>query len=248
MDTFRPLASALLALVTATAAHAVQINQTFEGIDFNGSSCGCLPPSPTAAVGNGFVAQTTNTQFRVFDKPTGNVLLDQPLATLFGASTLGIPNIVYDEGAGRWYVSAFNSAANGLFLAVSRDGNPLDGFLPTYNLTNLGPSPDFPHIGYNADAIFISYNDFGTPSGDATVVTIDKAPALTGSLVDYVSNPPPQFRTMPPAQVHGAPPGVEWFVSTDGNDASGSAIRVTQITNYLGNSPTFTTTLVPVDP
>jgi hypothetical protein len=39
-----------------------------------------------------------------------------------------------------------------------------------------------------------------------------------------------------------APAGVEWFVSTDGNDVSGTTIRVTKMTNYLSNSPNFTYT------
>ena len=40
--------------------------------------------------------------------------------------------------------------------------------------------------------------------------------------------------------------GVEWFVSTDGTDAGGTTIRVTKMTNYLSNSPSFTYTSLPV--
>ena len=54
------------------------LGTTIEGIDFNGSNCGCLPPDTNAAVGNGFVAETVNVQFRVWDT-TGNELLDEPL-------------------------------------------------------------------------------------------------------------------------------------------------------------------------
>ena len=60
------------------------LGTTIEGIDFNGSNCGCLPPDTNAAVGNGFVAETVNVQFRVWDT-AGNQLLDEPLSTLFGA-------------------------------------------------------------------------------------------------------------------------------------------------------------------
>src|SRR4051812_23978697 len=42
--------------------------------------------------------------------------------------------------------------------------------------------------------------------------------------------------------------GVEWFVSTDGTDAGGNTIRVTEMTNYLSDSPTFTYTSLPVTP
>ena len=64
----------------------------------------------------------------------------------------------------------------------------------------------------------------------------------------YVSTPEFQFRAMPPAQMHGdTTGGVEWFFSTDGNDAGGNTMRVTEMTNYFSNSPTFTYTSLPVD-
>jgi len=119
----------------------VQIGQSYDGIDFLGSSCGCLPPDTNAAVGNNFVVQTVNFQIRIFDKTTGVILLDEPLATFFGAFSGGDPYVVYDDTADRWYVSAFDSSDTGLFLAVSMDGNPLLGFLPTYHLTDVGGSP-----------------------------------------------------------------------------------------------------------
>jgi hypothetical protein len=52
---------------------------------------------------------------------------------------------------------------------------------------------------------------------------------------------------MPPAQMHGdTTGGVEWFVSTDGTDAGGTTIRVTELTNYLSSSPVYTLTSLPV--
>src|SRR3974390_1830032 len=56
---------------------ALQTGQAFEGIDFLGSSCGCLPPDTDAAVGNNYVVELVNVQLRVFDKTTGNILLDE---------------------------------------------------------------------------------------------------------------------------------------------------------------------------
>jgi hypothetical protein len=151
-----------------------------------------------------------------------------------------------------------------LFLAVSIDGNPLDGFLPTYHLTrtNVGQSPRDAKLGFNRDAIFISYNDFGASAGAATVAAIDKAAALSGTLTYYVSHPQYQLGGMPPAQMHGKrheegrrhedhdedadDGGVEWFVSTDSSYGGGSTIRVTMMTNYLSSSPNFTYTSLPV--
>ena len=255
------------------------IRQSYDGVDFLGSHCGCLPPDTNAAVGNGFVVETVNVQIRIFSKANGSVLLDEPLSTFFGAPSGGDVYVVYDDTANRWYVSAFDSNATGLFLAVSKDGNPLDGFLPTYHLTNVGGFPDYNKPGFNKDAIFISFNNFGPGGGSAaTIASIDKAAALSGTLTYFVSHPKFQFRAMPPAQMHRDKDrdehregdrdehrekdhdehhdkdhdknmaGVEWFVSTDGTDAGGNTIRVTKMTNYLSNAPVFTYTSLPVTP
>jgi hypothetical protein len=237
----------------------VQLGQSYDGIDFQGSNCFCLPPDTNVAVGNNFVVETVNTQIRVFDKTTGLVLLDEPLSTFFGATSGGDVFVVYDDNADRWYVSAFDSTDTGLFLAVSLDGNPLDGFPHVYDLTDgIGGFPDYQKIGFNKDTIFITYNNFGTSSGpffaSATVVAIDKAAALTGTPLSlssnyFVSQPKFQFRAMPPAQMHGdVKGGVEWFVSTDGTDSGGNTIRVTKMTNYLSNTPQFTYTSLRVTP
>jgi hypothetical protein len=225
----------------------VQIGLSYDGIDFLGSNCSCLPPDTNAAVGNSFVVETANLHISIFDKKTGIALRDQPLSTFFGAFSGGDPYVVYDDNADRWYVSAFDSNDGGLFLAVSADGNPLDGFR-TFHLTNVGGFPDYAKLGFNKDAIFISFNNFGPGGGAAaTIASIDKAAALSGTLSYFVSRPAFQFRAMPPAQMHDDNKGgVEWFVSTDGTDAGGNTIRVTEMTNYLSNTPNFIYTSLPV--
>lgn len=220
----------------------INVGQSYDGIDFNGSNCGCLPPDTNAAVGNNYVVETVNLQIRIFDKTTGFVLLDEPLSTFFGVPAGSDPYVVYDDIAGRWYVIAIDGPLVGLLLAVSKDSNPLDGFLPTYDLTSgIGGSvPDYPKLGFNKDAIFITYNNFGNGTGAATIVSIDKAAILGGTLTYYVSTPAFQFRAMPPAQMHGdTRGGVEYFVSTDGTDAGGTTIRVTYMSHYLSNTPLF---------
>lgn len=229
-----------------SAKGQLQLGQNYDGIDFLGSNCQCLPPDTNAAVGNNFVVETVNIQVRVFDKATGLLLLNEPLSALFGAPTGGDPYVLYDDIADRWYVTAFDSSYAGLFLAVSFDGNPLDGFR-TYDLTNVGGFPDYQKPGFNKDAIFVSYNDFGSGDGAATIAVVDKAAAMSGTLNYTVAHPEFQFRAMPPAQMHGDHQGgVEWFVSTDGSETGGNTLRVTKMTNYLSGSPQFTYTSLPV--
>jgi hypothetical protein len=236
------------ALGAIVLPHAVTVTNSFDGIDFNGSNCGCLPPDTNASVGNGFVAETVNIQYRVFNE-AGTMLLDEPLSSVFGASTGGDPYVIYDTIANRWYITAFDSSDSGLFLAVSNSGDPTAGFGHVYDLTNVGGFPDYNKPGYNFDGIFISFNDFGSNGGFARIASIEKGPALTGSLVEFVNTPKNQFRAMPPAQYHDdTTGGTEWFFSTDGTTTSGSTMRVTQMTNYFSNSANFTYTSLPVAP
>ena len=190
--------------------------------------------------------ETVNVQIRTFDKATGAIVDDQPLASFFGASSGGDPYVVYDDTAGRWYVIAFDSSDSGLFLKVSNDANPLDGWGQTFDLTNVGGFPDYPKMGFNKDAIFIGYNDFGSGGGAATIVAINKADAIAGVLTTNIIHPDfSQFRAIPPAQMHGdTTGGTEWFVSVE--ESGGNTLQVTKLTDYFSATPSIHTTMLPV--
>ena len=233
------------------------LRRSFDGVDsLEGCGMFCRPPDTNAAVGGNFVVETVNVTLRIWNRTMGNMLLDESLATTFGgAATDGDPYVVYDDIADRWYIFSFDSDHTGLFFAVSLDNDPTHGF-QTFHLHDPpfpAGFPDYGKAGFNRDAIFFAFNDFGPTSGfsgAATVVAIDKFAALAGQLSFFVSTPPAfQFKGMPPAQMHGDKTGgVEWFVSTDGTDFGGSTIRVTRLTNYLSNTPNYTLTSLPVTP
>jgi len=88
----------------SAANGGVQISFSYDGIDFNGSNGFLVPPDTNAAVSNSFVVETVNVQLRVFGKNTGIVLLDEPLATLFGAPSggdpYGQPAVFYEDLSG----------------------------------------------------------------------------------------------------------------------------------------------------
>lgn len=228
------------------------IGLSVNGIDFLSSSCGCLPPDNGTAVGGNpnypYFVEAVNVAYDIRLKSNGASVIGgpQPLSNIFGAATGGDPYMVYDKLADRWYLHAFDSSDTGLFLAVSKGPDPTGGWW-VYDLTNVGGFPDFAKSGYNANAIFISYNDFGSNGGYAGVAVIDKAQALIGNLVYYTSYPPPQFRAIPPARMgDDFVGGTEWFMSIW--DFGGNTIRVTKMTNYLSNSPHYTTWELPVQP
>src|SRR5262249_10636068 len=105
-----PAPSAILPPPAPAQDPAVHLSRGDESVTFLASNCGCLPPDTNAAVGNNFVVETVNLELRIFDKTTGAHLLDETLATLFGAPTGGDPYVLYDDLADRWYVSAFDTS------------------------------------------------------------------------------------------------------------------------------------------
>ncbi len=220
---------------------------TIEGIDANGSDCGCEPPDTNAAVGNGFVAETVNMDFRVWDT-TGNIILDEPLnALLDGGNTGGEPYVEYDAVANRWFVTSIdNNAPGDEYLSVSTDGTPIDGFT-TYQVPLAAPGdrPDFAKFGYNASAIVIEAQDYSTSTSNfvqTVVTTVDIKALIGGTLTYYQSVPPAEFRALTPAQMTDDTAGTTmWFMSTDGENFPSNTIRVTEMTNLLSNSPVYTT-------
>jgi hypothetical protein len=239
-----------------------KIITSYDGIDSNSSSCGCLPPDTVAAVGGQFVVEAVNVQLRVTDK-AGNVKLDEPFTDFF--APLGVdqttfttdPYVEYDDIARRWYVSllAFPpDFSSGAFLfAVSKDANPLHGFSEhSFQVGAFdGSGLDFDKMGYNADAVFLTANDFATPNITPVVLAIDKASILgaTPTFVSYVSTPPvDSIGTFAPAQMHGATAGMPEYFVTEAGAGNGQKVRVVTLTNFLSNSPHYVLTDLAVNP
>jgi sugar lactone lactonase YvrE len=236
------------------------LSTSFDGIDFKGSSGQFLPPDTIAAAGDQYIVEAVNVGLRVTDK-SGNDKLDESLTKLF--APLGIapnasvtdPYVVFDDSAHRFYLSllTFDSTGGAFLFAVSNDSNPLDGFTEhRFNVGALGGTGlDFDKLGYNADGVFLTANDFNTAAVTPVVVAIQKSTILRGAastFVSYVSTPPGVgFGTFVPAQMHGATPGLpEYFVSEAGYE-NGHAARVATLTNFLSGSPTWVITDIPVN-
>ena len=117
------------------------------------------------------------------------------------------PQVVYDSASGRWYVSALDNgnppytpfsgttpgtAANDILLAVSKDSNPLDGwvefvipadeYLYLLNPDPLGINPNIPgHRPLRADSDTLGFN----------AALNSTALVLTANLYDDGSGGPP---------------------------------------------------------
>jgi methionine-rich copper-binding protein CopC len=242
----QPLTGTNGALGAIDPGGTLKVGTSIEGIDFNTSNCGCLPPDTNAAVGPNYVGEAVNLDMRFWDK-TGKEVLDEPLNTLFApvGGTFSDPYIEYDQNDNRFYIASISTASPGnIVLAISNDSNPLDGFSNIYSVPVAGTSADFDKMGFNYDAIVLEANDFSTTT-QATITVINKADALAGTLVFFQSTPSFQFRALVPAQMNGSKPGDPmWFMAATGDPTydgtTPNTIRVTKMTNVLSSTPTYT--------
>src|SRR5262244_2507315 len=86
------LPSGAVPLPPVPPSPGLPIGLSYDGIDFLGSNCSCLPPDTSAAVGNNFVIETVNLEIRIFDKTTANILLDAN--PLDGFDVFDLTNVV----------------------------------------------------------------------------------------------------------------------------------------------------------
>jgi hypothetical protein len=187
--------------------NGVKTGTVFDGLHFTDTSCGCLPPDNALALGDGFVVEAVNTAIRISDV-AGTIYSTEELSSFFwslGQGAGGDPQVIYDDVANRWIVEDFTSSFSGLEFAVSVDANPLDGFT-NFQYVDLG-LPDFAKVGYNADYLFIDYDEYS--SGSVQSLVIDKVSYYSGGFNYQVYNLGPfgnQFDVFP-ARMHGAAPG-----------------------------------------
>src|SRR5262249_42712030 len=111
--------------------------------------------------------------------------------------------------------------------------------------------PDFPKMGWNNDAVFVSFNQFagGIFFDHNLVLAISKSSILAGgSLSTFQTDVSTSSdeRILIPSHMHGSSPGTEYFAQMD--STASSTVRVVAETGYLTNSPSFTTTTISVNP
>jgi hypothetical protein len=153
----------MAAPTTTSAAPLVSIGANFEGS--NVSISGFLPPDSDGAVGPGQFVEMVNGVYRVYDK-SGAILQNSSLNDFW--STAGVtptnfaydPRVLYDPVSQRWFASSSENpgAPNRVLVAVSKTSDPTQGWqavaFPTdFNRQFWG---DFPTLGINKDAVYIS--------------------------------------------------------------------------------------------
>jgi hypothetical protein len=225
---------------------AIKILHNFHGISFheNIGQQGITPPDTIMAVGPTAVVETVNDLIQIRGKAGATLLPTESMAKFFASVTephaaFTDPQVMYDDLAGRFYISILDAASGNfggtadLDFAVSNDANPLDGFT-FYKFTSVeegGTFPDFPKMGWNADAVYVSFNQFFASDGFShdQILEIPKADLLVGasqatvvadSATKDVATADP-FHILIPARMHDSVAGQpELFVSIEA-DATG---------------------------
>jgi hypothetical protein len=139
-----------------------------------------IPPDPSMAVGPNHLVATVNgfpSFFRIFDKQ-GNVLKTISVSSWFSPVSpdeSGDGQVIYDHFEGRWILSFMQvntgnqTGAN--LIAYSDDDNPLGTWYvyrfdtKKHGSVQTNTWGDYPQIGFDDEAIYISTRIFGFVSG-----------------------------------------------------------------------------------
>jgi hypothetical protein len=248
------------------------ISDSFAGLAFP-NSFGSVPPDTILAVGPAHIVELTNTTVAFYNRFTGKRLFLQDLTVFFApvgpGNFLFDPQVTYDELAERFVIAVLDvpdsqnptpQSKGFLLYAVSNSSNPLDGFskMQRIDVTENGSGetvlPDFPRMGWNADAHVITLNMFGAVSQEfnrVTIIAIDKSSVLDPNPASFIMTQTDRGSdnfTMVPAIMHDSVTGDPMWLVEESSDAFESMIRIVRMDDVLSGSPAFSEHDVGVTP
>ncbi len=261
--TVRPKGKAGSNLQKVETMGANSVSQPVVLDNFQGMTpSGAIPPDPICAVGPNHVITMVNSNFRIYDK-NGTMLHHIALDTWFSnvRNPVGFsdPQVFYDHFANRWVMAGGGFAEPySLLISVSDDDDPT-GTWYNWNLpAGLGDSvtgnlPDYPQVGFDADAVYITSNEFNPGLLYSRVRIIEKSQLYTGtagavSWFDVWDFREPDHRNVPLTSIRPSiqfgQPNVHFMVNTAPYNP-GTFFTVWTIANPA-TAPTLTAENVPI--
>jgi uncharacterized repeat protein (TIGR01451 family) len=254
---------------------AVSVLQNFPDINFNqtGISTQYTPPDTMMAVGPTTVVGAVNTAIVLKDKG-GTTLAGPTQFSTFFRSILrrgdgfSDPYVLYDDQAQRYYVGILeypSTATTGYFdFAVSNSSTPTGlnigsgtGDWKVFSqITSVNEGgtqfPDFPKMGWNNDAVFVSFNQFqgGAFFSHDLVLAISKSSIQAGGPLSTFQtdvSTGSDTRILIPARMHGSAAGTEYFVQKDSEGTVNGTVNVVAESGYLTATPGFATSTIAVN-
>ena len=148
-------------------------------LSFNGiGNTSVSPADPSVDVGPNHVIQMINggsgAYFKIWNKAGTQVLAQTYFDTYFAQpGGAGDPIVMYDELAGRWFMSEFTATGNRFSIAVSSTADPLGTW---YKYTFTAPNfPDYPKYSIWNNAYIITSNE-----SSPAVYAINRTTMLAG--------------------------------------------------------------------
>ena len=196
-----------------------------------------IPPDTCGAVGPDHFVLLTNSNISVYEKDTGDRVVNTSLAAFFSIGGSGDPRVTFDPNSQRWFMLSTDFATR-IYVAASMTSDPtgmwFSSFFTAPTGTDAGTFPDYPTLGVNQEGIYIGAAMFGG-GVSMTMFAIDKAPLIsaTPSLGTITA-----FRgfafdgALQPCVTYGA--GPQYFISR----RNATNLRVRRINPPL-TAPTF---------
>lgn len=234
---------------------------------FQGNTAtGAIPPDPILAVGPNHVVGAVNSSFTIWDK-NGTLLKSISFNAWFNSvkNPVGFsdPQVLYDHYANRWILGGggFDDVGSpySLLVAVSDDDDPIGDWhiwsLPSGMGDSItGALPDYPQMGYDEQAIYITTREFNPGfqySRCRIIPKVDLYEALPDTVrwTDIYDFREPDHRTIP---LDGIRPSIEYdspgvhFLVNAAPYNPGTFFTVWKIENPLSASPTVSADNVPV--
>jgi len=233
---------------------------------------GPVPPDTHMAVGTGLgasgrVVMVTNRAIQIWNKNGMSVIGPTPLTTFFPpamGSTTFDPVVLFDQHMGRFFIVAisgtipFTPASSIIRIARSTSATPSTLGAGDWTFASgaaglvIGPSStaaDYPKIGADASALFVTTNQFPIPATGAVHSNIRIYDKATLTFVDRsyeapaVFPPPPGTTsgatTINPAHVYGTTSAGHFYLI---NRFSATTYRLHWVTGHPGPGSTVVTT------
>jgi len=206
----------------------------YQGVIRGDATSWSYPPDSCGAVGPNHFVEVVNRNFAVYNKSTGEELINILLGAFLPGSN-GDPRVLYDQFSERWFIIVcdFNTK---IFLAVSTSDDPTgDWFKCDFVVSqgsDAGKWPDYPTLGVDEVGLYTAAYMIGGSNG-MSIFALDKAPLIDDepSLGDiYAFRELPWEGSIQPVHTFGEPEG-EYFVSR----ASSTTLRVRLLTNLLSS-------------
>ncbi len=215
----------------------------FIGIKSNGSP---HPPDISGAAGLSYLMETTNQQFSIFSK-AGILIKTLSIAAFFSSThSTGLfdPRIVYDRIYDRFIISMDGYVSNGnmgITLAVSQTGDPTGNwYLYSFDGTgNPNDLLDFPQLGFNANWIVITADDYGV-SYAGKIFTLNRADLYNGSLGTVHSFSDAGIFSLAPAQTCDSGQAVEYLIQEYNGNSSGKGYVQLATLSGTADAPVYT--------